>query len=132
MVRPYWFSNGRWRQKAPPKPWPLYRRDEIQDHDGIVWVVEGEPCAEAMRQIGLFATTSAFGAMNARCSDWSPIAHRDIVILPDNDDSGRQYSADVAAELFAINPEASIRVLDLPGLGEKEDVVDFIACRAKD
>ena len=49
----------------------------------------------------------------------------EVVILPDNDDVGRAHMNIVAASLQGI--AASIRVLDLPGLPPKGDIVDWAA-----
>ena len=49
---------------------------------------------------------------------------RDIYILPDNDDAGRDHCAQVARNLFPFARD--IRVVSLPGLPDKGDVSDWI------
>jgi hypothetical protein len=49
----------------------------------------------------------------------------EIVILPDNDPAGRKHAALVATRLHGA--ATMIRVLDLPGLGPKQDVVEWLA-----
>ena len=46
-----------------------------------------------------------------------------MVILPDNDEPGREHADAVGASLQQI--AKSVRVLELPGLGPKEDIVDW-------
>ena len=48
-----------------------------------------------------------------------------IVILPDNDDAGRNHANDVARSLAG--KAARIRVVELPGLPDKGDVSDWFA-----
>jgi putative DNA primase/helicase len=47
----------------------------------------------------------------------------DVVILPDNDDSGREHAEAVAHSLDGV--AARIRILELPGLDAKGDIIDW-------
>jgi len=107
---------------------PLYR---LADLDGAarIYVCEGEGCCDDAANIGLVATTSAHGAQSAHKTDWAPLAGRDVVILPDNDAAGRRYAGDVAAILAALTPVATVRIVDLPGLRQSGDIVDFLEDR---
>ena len=67
-----------------------------------VWVAEGEKTAEALIEIGLVATTSAHGAGSAHKTDWSPLADKRVIIVPDNDAAGEVYAAEVVAILSAL------------------------------
>jgi hypothetical protein len=49
---------------------------------------------------------------------------RHVVLLPDNDATGRKHVQDVAAILAPV--AASIRIVELPGLPPKGDVVDWL------
>ena len=99
--------------------------------NGAPWrgyIVEGEKDADRLRQWGLTATTNPGGASNGR-SKWRAEYNQfftgaDVVIIPDNDDSGRAHAATVARHL---KPAAArVRILELPGLPEKGDVSDWI------
>lgn len=46
-----------------------------------------------------------------------------VIILPDNDEAGRNHAEQVAASLYNIAEE--IVVINLPNLKEKGDVTDF-------
>ena len=68
--------GGGWRWGDPPGPLPLYRADALPA-DGLVFVVEGEKCAEVVLDMGLAAVTSAHGSQSPGKSDWTPLAGRD-------------------------------------------------------
>lgn len=121
-------------RKSIGKPWPIYRRMEIQESETVV-VVEGEKCADSLAAIGVEATTSPCGAGNAKDADWSPIAGKTVYLWPDNDPvddkgvrKGIAHMKDVAAILEELNPPVNLFWIDCDDLGlpPKGDVVDFI------
>lgn len=123
-----------WRIAAMPKPRPLYRLPDLRDAldadpAQLVFVVEGEKCAEALRALGFVATTSAGGSSAARFTDWAPLAGRNIVCLPDNDPAGETYCANVTVLLTALTARPTVRVARLPGLPPGGDIVDYIERR---
>ncbi len=124
-IRPLARVDGGWAIEAMPAPRPLYRLRELAAAD-VVFVVEGEKCADATWSIGLVATTSAGGAMVAGTTGWAPLAGKQVVILPDNDDAGRQYAADVAGLLAKLDPPAIVKVVELPGLEPGGDLADWL------
>ena len=65
QYRPIHLAKDGWRIGDPSGPLPLYRLDELPAA-GTVWVTEGEKAADAAREIGLVATTSAHGADRPR------------------------------------------------------------------
>jgi hypothetical protein len=122
--------NGQgWIIGAPKSSRPLYQLPKIIDADPsvTVFVTEGEKAADAAASLGLLVTTSSGGSQAAKFTDGSPLAGRSVVILPDHDEPGAKYAADVGAILRALNPPASVRIVTLPGLPNKGDVYDFIA-----
>lgn len=133
-----------WRIGDPPGKWPLYglssdmgipiSADNVRNRTLNVFIVEGERCCDAVRSLGLPCVTSAHGSSSAAKSDWSAILDIGItisnfkaVILPDNDAPGRKYAKDVARILTGLG--VTVQVLELPGLPEGGDVVDWIAQR---
>jgi putative DNA primase/helicase len=94
-----------------------------------VFLVEGEKCVCRLETLGFLVTTSAHGAKGARITDWSPLAGRFVVILPDNDDSGQTYQDTSASCLMQLSPRTMVKVLRLPGLPEKGDIVDWLDAR---
>lgn len=71
-------------------PRPLYRLPDILDAKRV-YIVEGEKAAERAWDAGLIATTSIAGAKAAHLTDWSPLAGKECVLVPDNDKAGSDY-----------------------------------------
>ncbi len=129
-IRPVSHLGGMWRIAGMSPPRPLYRLPELGGAERV-YIVEGEKCAEATRSLGLVVTTSVHGAKSAAKTNWAPLAGKDVVILPDNDDAGKKYAQDVAAIVTGLTPAASVRIVDLPGLPEAGDIVDWIAAQGE-
>ena len=104
----------------------LYRLPELlaADPSETVHVVEGEKDVEALRALGLVASTNPGGALKWRPEYSAALGGRHVVILPDHDDVGRMHAADVARSLVGV--AASVRVVDLPGLAEHGDAFDWL------
>ncbi len=119
-------SNGRWVKKAPPKPWPLYKPDEVVGEDTVI-VAEGEKCAEVLRDHGFCATTSATGSSSPQHTDWSPLAGKTVIIIPDNDDPGRVYRDKVANLLAKLDPPVDIKAVDTSSWVDGHDIADIVA-----
>jgi putative DNA primase/helicase len=105
----------------------LYRLPELlaAPPDCAVFVVEGEKDVESLRGLECVATTNAMGA-----GKWIPqysesLRGRHVIILPDNDQPGRDHARQVARMLGGV--AASVKVVELPGLPEKGDVSDWLA-----
>ena len=124
-IRPVSRNGSGWQVAGMAEPRPLYRLTDLA-HARRVYVVEGEKAADAARSIGLVCTTSPHGAESAGKADWSPLVGRDVVILPDHDDAGRKYAGAVAGILGRLDPPATVRVVELPGLPEGGDLFDFV------
>jgi hypothetical protein len=112
-----------------PTPRPLYRRSDVAGADAV-FVTEGEKCAVALRSLGHTAVTSAGGASAAKLTDWSPLAGKTVVILPDHDEPGRKYAADVVKQLGALSPAPNVRVVNPPGLSAGGDIADWLEARS--
>jgi hypothetical protein len=92
--------------------------------DEPVFIVEGEKAAEKVATLGLLATTSHGGAKK-----WQPVlnqyfAGRNVVVLADNDDAGREHADIVIGNLFGV--AGRIKRVELDGLPPKGDVVDWL------
>lgn len=123
-VRPYRPADGGWVARGLPNGRPLYRANELGD-GARMFVVEGEPCADETRSLGLPCVTSAGGSKAASKSDWTPLARFDeVVIVPDQDRPGESYALDVARILVDLG--IIVRIVRLPGLSDGEDLVDFV------
>jgi putative DNA primase/helicase len=100
-----------------------------------VFIVEGEKDADNLAMLGLAATCNAGGAVKQRDdgtpgrSKWRPELNRyfhgrNVIVVPDNDNAGRDHARAVAADLLSI--VARLRILELPGLKSKGDVSDWL------
>ncbi|MHB1038678.1 MAG: YfjI family protein [Pirellulales bacterium] len=125
-IRPVSRRADRWGQGGMDAPRPLYGLPTLAGAT-TVYVCEGEKAADAVRSLGPVATTSAHGSKSAAKTDWSPLAGKNVTILPDNDQAGAAYAAEVAGLLAKLTPAPTVRIVDLPGLVEKGDVVDWVA-----
>jgi hypothetical protein len=114
-----------------PKQWPLYRVPDVVKAAGKrAFVTEGERAADAAAALGLVATTSAHGAQSPDKTDWAPLARAaEIIIMPDADSAGEAYAQTVAGILLRLNPLVKVRILALPNLPPKGDIVEFVAAR---
>lgn len=128
-IRPIARRGSRWVIGAMPSPRPLYRLPDLAGARRV-YLTEGEKCADVLRALGLNATTSAGGAKAARKTDWTPLAGKEVVLMPDNDDAGARYADDVASILTTLTPAAAVKIVELPGLAPAGDAVDYIkSCR---
>ncbi len=73
-------------------------RKALENGERWIFWVEGEPCVDALRSIGLTAITSLGGSGNFRPDrDGGHIPADRLCILPDQDDGGIKYAEQVAA-----------------------------------
>jgi hypothetical protein len=124
-IRPVSLHKDGWRIGAVPDPRPLYGLPKLA-MAGRVIVVEGEKAAEAARALGFTATTSAGGSQAATKTDWRPLAGKEVWVFPDNDPPGRRYADTVAGILAKLTQSSVVRIIELPGLPEAGDIVDWI------
>src|SRR5680860_596859 len=128
-IRPM-YLNGRGYEIAEPQfrnGKPLYRLPELSaSPNDPVWFVEGEWAADHLARIGVLATTSG-SAESAKHADLSPLAKRDVIIWPGNDEPGLRHAQEVAERLAASG--ATVRLVDIAKLNlpVKGDVMDWLA-----
>jgi hypothetical protein len=108
----------------PPKR-PLFGLDQIAD-EGRVFVVEGEKAAARLHALGLPAVTSSGGSSSAGSTDWSALEASEVVVLPDADDAGEAYAADVVEQLARAGREVVIARLPKLRPQSGDDVVEWI------
>ena len=90
-----------------------------------VFIVEGEKDVVTLADLGIPATTNAMGAGKWYADLAEHFGGADVIVIPDNDDTGRNHANEVASSLAG--KAARIRLLDLPGLRVKDDVSDWFA-----
>ena len=107
-------------------PYRLPALIEAIGNNRTIFVVEGERKADVLAEWGLPATCNAGGAGKWTEAHASFLKDADMVILPDNDAAGRNKHAQQVAESLT-EIASRIRILELPGLPEKGDIVDWKA-----
>lgn len=133
LYRVYRYEPKTFRQRRADGAWTLagvrrvpYCLPELiqAEPSKPVFVVEGEKDAKRLMRAGCMATTNAGGAGKWPEAFNEYLAGRHVVILPDNDESGRKHADTVARSLQGC--AASVKVVALPGLREKGDVSDYL------
>ncbi|MCK4415190.1 MAG: hypothetical protein KAY32_16785 [Candidatus Eisenbacteria sp.] len=94
-----------------------------------VFIPEGEKDADRLGELGLLATTNPMGAGNWRPEYSEFLRERDVRILPDNDEPGRRHAESVGQLLVGV--AASIKFVELPGLGKGGDISDWLVTHSK-
>jgi hypothetical protein len=105
----------------------LYRLPALQGQARVV-VCEGEKDVEAVRALGLVATTSQGGAKAWRDDYGDQLMAagvKAVVILPHHDAAGEQYAGAVART--GLVRALTVTILRLPDLPDKGDVSDWLA-----
>jgi len=90
-----------------------------------VVVVEGEKDVQSLASIGILATCNAGGAGKWSDEHSEFLRGRTVIVIPDNDDPGREHARQVAQSLHGV--AQSVQVVELPDLPEKGDVSDWVA-----
>lgn len=118
-------GRGGWTAKLGDVPRVLYRLPEIIAADSAVPVllVEGERKADKLAGWGFVATAIAFGANGWRKAYAEPLAGRTVIILPDNDDVGRDFADKARKDIE--QQGGAVHLIDLPGLPRKGDIMDW-------
>lgn len=115
-----------------PRSWaagekPLYGLDLLAERpeDKII-ICEGEKATDAARILlpGNVSISWPGGAGSVNTVDWSPIAGRDILLIPDNDQSGRNCMMRVGRHLLPLG--CKVRMIDTSDQPEKWDLADAL------
>jgi hypothetical protein len=126
--RPVPDRPGAWIKNAKGVPLIPYRLPELIEaiaEDHLVLIVEGERKADLLAEWNVPATCCVGGAGKWKAEHSEFLRGADVVILPDNDQPGREHADKVAQSLQGIAKR--VRVLDLPDLPPKGDVIDWAA-----
>lgn len=108
--RPWDVKAKKWRM---PSIRPLYNLPGIASSEYLVFV-EGEKCAQALIDMGIYATTTMGGAnMSPSKTDLTPMAGKHVTIWPDNDPAGEKYAEAMRKALEHVGA-ASINILQPP------------------
>lgn len=121
-------GNGGWDWRTKGTRRVLYRLPEViaaAPTGQNIYIVEGEKHVDRLRAAGLIATTSPGGAGKWQREYAAFLRGANVIVLPDNDEPGRRHAEDVARSLQGI--AADVRMVHLPNLPEKGDVLDWLA-----
>ena len=121
-------GKGGWTNKLDGVRQVPYRLPQLLQavaEKQAVFIVEGEKDGNNLVKLGFVATCNAGGAGKWPTELVPPFKGANIIIIPDNDKSGRNHCRVVGEALKDV--AASIDVLELPDLPEKGDVSDWIA-----
>jgi hypothetical protein len=125
QFKPFHRDLDGWRIKDPDGKLSLYHVNELATAN-VVYVLEGEKCADLARGLGLTATTSAHGCQSPGKSDWTPLADKTVYLVPDNDEPGEGYVNAVGAILAELEPKPMVKVLRLPLRNESDDIEQWL------
>jgi putative DNA primase/helicase len=120
-------GDGLWKKGLDGMAQVLYNLPELID--GVragqtIYHLEGPKDVETARErLGVVATTSG-GTNSWRSSYREHYISADVVVISDNDEPGRKYSAEVAQSISAV--VRSVKVVDLPDLEEGGDLTDWL------
>lgn len=112
------WNLGSYRDQVLP-----YRYEKWKDSQ-FVFLVEGEKCVQAIERIGYRATTAPGGSNGWQDEFAQFFKGKKVTILPDQDLPGKKYAK--AAFTSLKNYALEIKVISLPDLKDKEDVVDYL------
>ena len=121
-------GNGGWAWTMAGARRVLYHLPEVRaaiQAGKPVVIVEGEKDVETLRELGVPATTNVGGAGKWERSYTNTLTGAHVVLLPDHDQAGHDHMQAVAQALAG--HAASIKIVELPGLGQKEDASDWLA-----
>ena len=114
------FKNG--GLKAGGQSAHFYNEECLKNNNKI-FVVEGEKCVDAMKDLGIFnVITYQGGSSRAKTANWSRLAGKRVYIWPDNDAQGAK-----AAEAIKEQVEGAKICMPEGSFPEGYDVADFIA-----
>jgi phage/plasmid-associated DNA primase len=111
---------------------PVYRYADIQKviaDDQLIFIVDGEQCADYLWDLGLAATTSIGGMGKWRITDTSDLQRAKVVICPDRDNPGLKDATKVSehfpeAQWLYSDPDSW--EWDSPPDSDGLDVMDWI------
>ncbi len=121
--------GAEWFNRGPPIPRPLYRLPSLATANVIV-VTEGAKCADiVVNKYGLIATTAMCGSKSPQLTDWTPLAGKRVIKLPDNDKPGIAFIGTVSQMLSKNEPLTIESEAWLSGLPPGGDIADWDGTR---
>ena len=130
----YW-NGAKWENGRNSIIPPLYKGNAGELTDNIIYIVEGEKDVLTLEGIGIAAISLPDGAKSKWHESYADeLRGKSIYIIPDNDEPGRRYAANIALHLKGV--AANVKVLDLRAewedIPEHYDVTDVIKSRGQE
>ena len=121
--------TGRWDPAGVSKlrdKRPLFRLPEIKDKKIPVAVVEGEKDVNTILQNNSLAavTCASGGAGSEKQTDWSPLAGKEVWLICDADQKGRDYMHRISQILLA--HKCAVFIYDVHGRNDGSDLTDWV------
>ena len=122
------FVDGR---QGVPEPRPLYNIPNILSSNKVIWV-EGEKCADALKDLGYAATCTIGGAgmlseNTASKFDFTPLRNKELILWPDNDEAGKKLARIVEAQAKEAGAKSTLMLKIPASKEEKWDAADAIS-----
>lgn len=120
--RPFYPVDRGYRIGRPFTPYVIYNLPEVLKAD-LVIVCEGPKSANAVKKVGLVATTGPFGAGKASSTDFTPLKGKKVILWPDNDEAGIKHTNDVEQILIPLGCQVGrVDVSKMPLKGDAADI----------
>lgn len=117
-------AGGGWEWSAKGCRLVPYRLPDLLKC-GAPLILEGEKDCDRAAKIGIFATCNAMGAGKWRAEYNEHFRGKEVAIICDNDQPGRDHGQHVARSLLGV--AKSVKLIDrLPGVQEKGDLSDWL------
>lgn len=118
-----------WQTGYPAGPRPLYHLTDVEAASPALLTIHGgEKATDAAAALGLPATCNAGGEKAIGQTDWTPVLRFDrLAIVTDNDPAGEAFGQLLTGKLRRLKPAVDVRMVRLPGLPAKGDIVEWAA-----
>lgn len=115
-------ENGIWVKGRGCDP-VLYNLPEVVQSNQV-FIVEGEGKVELLKKWALVGTCLDSGARSPWKESYTQFfENKEVVVVPDNDEPGKQYADRISSALYGVT--AKIKIVELPGLQEGEDIINW-------
>ena len=119
-------DGNAWLTSAGDNLWPIWKLNDLPA-EGVIYLHEGEKACLAGWEIGLPSTCCKGGSNAPQKTDWSTLAGREVVILPDRDEPGEKFTTTMVGILQALG--CQVKIVRLNGRpkdgGDLADIVEY-------
>lgn len=126
-------GEERWCAVGMPSPRPMLGAELLSGRpDAKVLLVEGEKARRAAEALlgGFVCLSWAGGANGVRKTDFSPLRGRNVLLMPDADEPGREAMAEIAARAHGAGAEV-VRLMDTSDQPKGWDIADWTGTAAE-